>query len=202
MKIFSSLHSCLWWLPWNSPNRMFLLGVWEKSLWNLVHLHHHLTDGRRFYFKFLLVLAIAFPIIIIIISKPQGILYIKPESISERHRTILFTICASDLLFQKNIHFNLSPEFWKFSKNSPSPYDHISTYLYFSSITACSLNTDLVLSQGFWLVWVTLSCTQFSPHLELGDLQLSHELLPFLKYQIENRTILGKINWKKKHIIF
>lgn len=152
MKIFSSLHSCSWWLPWNSPNRMFLLGMWKKkSLCNLVQLHHHLTGGRRFYLKFLLVLAIAFPIIIII-SKPQRILYIKPESISERHRTILSTICVSDLLFQKNIRFNLSPEFWKFSKNSPSPYDYISTSLYFSSITACSLNTNLVRSQGFWLV--------------------------------------------------
>lgn len=158
MKIFFSLHSCSWWLPWNSPNRMFLLGAWKKSLWNLVQLHHHLTGGRRFYLKFLLVLAIAFPIIIII-SKPRGILYIKPESISGRNGTILSTICVSDLLFQKNIPFNLSPEFWKFFKNSPSPYDHISTYLYFSSITACSLNTDLVLSQGFGLVWVTLSCT-------------------------------------------
>lgn len=144
-------------------------GIWSYCI-------TYWTGGRHFSLKFLPVWLLHF--VLINISKSQGILYIKPESISQRNRTIFSTICAYDLLFQKNIHFNLSPEFWKFSKNSPSPpSDHISTYSYFHSITISSLNLSVLFfffPHGFVLVWVTLSCAQFSSDLELGDLQLSH----------------------------
>ena len=117
-----------------------------------------------------------FPILLIFPLKSQRILYIKPESIYQRNKTILSTICDFDFLFQKNIHSNLSPEFWIFPKNSPfPPYDHISTYLCFHSITASSLSLFLLfLSHGFLLVWVTLSCVQFSSNLDFSHLELSH----------------------------
>ena len=47
------------------------------------------------------------PILLIFPLKSQKILYIKPESISQRNKTILSTICDFDFLFQKNIHSNL-----------------------------------------------------------------------------------------------
>lgn len=161
MYVFSFLCSCLPWLPWNKIVQIECLYLMSEKnvLWNIVKLHH---VSIRWQIP-LPVLTIAFLILIIFSPSSQGILYIKPEFISQRNRTIVSTICFSDLLFQKNINFNLSPEFGVFSKNSPvPPYDHTSTYLCFHSITTSSLSSSsLVLSHGFLLVWVIVMCPVF-----------------------------------------
>lgn len=198
---FSFLCSCSWRLQMDCPYSVF-----EKNgLWNLVLLHHLLNRWQTFFLKIPSCLTIAFSILINS-SKSQGILYIKPESISQRNRTIFSTICAYDLLFQKNIHFNLSPEFWKFSKNSPSPpSDHISTYSYFHSITISSLNLSVLFffsPMVLYLFGLLCHVPSFRLTWNLVTYNWVTEPLPFLKYHTENRSVIGKINWKKKRVTF